>query len=268
MMLRDQTVPQFFALNIIQLVGEITMIRYVLPFMVTLFYSNMLLAECSVDNAVLGAAYKVTTVVPDKKILTSKHIVLWRNGKQVAHEYLDNHVTELWEQTSNGMLRLVRYFDKHARGIEYQPNEIKSSMGGNAWEIKQQLVSPELINSMRLQSTQGKDCNKLESYVLKTNNNTITLQWLANQRLVKSYREEFRNHKVSWELEQTITNPRQVNKTFTSRSNYQTTDYTDIGDNESDPFLMQMIHLGFVEHSSAGFYDAQGNHLDEHHHRH
>ena len=54
---------------------------------------------------------------------------------------------------------------------------------------------------------------------------------------------------------------------FNKNLDYQTTDYADIGDSESDPFLRKMINLGFVEHGSSGMYDAQGNDIGgEHHH--
>ena len=33
---------------------------------------------------------------------------------------------------------------------------------------------------------------------------------------------------------------------------YQSTDFADIGDNESDPFLQRMIHQGFIEHAGHG----------------
>lgn len=242
------------------------MIRIALALMLTFVYSNMVLAECKMNKDIIGAKYKITTSKADKKTKHSSHIVLWRNSNQVAHEYPESHITELWEQTRNGKLRLVRYFDEHARGIEYQPDEIKNIKTKHAWQIKQQLVSQDMINAMQLESTQGKDCNKLEAYFLKTKNKTITLQWLANKNLVKSYREESPLKTITWDLQQTITERERVNNTFTSRSDYQTTDYADIGDNESDPFLMKMIHLGFVEHGATGVYDSQGQQIGKHHH--
>lgn len=46
---------------------------------------------------------------------------------------------------------------------------------------------------------------------------------------------------------------------FAAWDSHETTDFADIGDNESDPFLMRMITLGFISHGASGFYDASGN---------
>lgn len=49
--------------------------------------------------------------------------------------------------------------------------------------------------------------------------------------------------------------------TFGLWSQWQSTDFADVGDNESDPFLRRMISLGFVEHGASGFYHADGSPL-------
>ena len=41
---------------------------------------------------------------------------------------------------------------------------------------------------------------------------------------------------------------------------YQTTDFADIGDDHTDPFLTDMVHQGFIEHGSDGVYHAPHNH--------
>ncbi len=47
------------------------------------------------------------------------------------------------------------------------------------------------------------------------------------------------------------------------------TDCADIGDNESDPFLLKMINQVDIEHGSAGFYDSKRMSLDaSHSHQH
>lgn len=235
-----------------------------------LSYSSFLFATCKEDAGVIGAKYSITTA-NDGKGATTRFMKLWRYNQQVAHEYLNGNITEVWGKTSNGGLHLVRYFDRDQRGIEYQPGEIKISGTKNVWEIKQQLISSELISNMLLQATEGKGCNKTERYKLKTTNREIQLQWQTNRRLIKSYSEETEHQKVTWELIEIVSVPEQIKNVFFSRTGFQTTDYADVGDNESDPFLMQMINLGFVEHGASGFYDSSGNKMDKphaHHHHH
>jgi len=242
------------------------MIRSILLTLCMLLLSKAALAECAINQNIMGAKYKMTRDISTHNKPDTRQMILWRNTGQVAHEYPQTGITQLWEQTSHGKLRLVQYFDQYGRGIEYQPEDIKSVNVENAWEIKRQLVSQSLINSMKLESSQGNGCEKLESYSLKTNDKTIILKWLPEQKLVKFFSETSNGAKQTLELQEIIAQQNIALNSFKSRANFHTTDYIDIGDNESDPFLMKMINLGFIEHGASGFYDAQGNQLGKHHH--
>jgi len=241
------------------------MVRYILPLSFLFIFSHTTLATCKINNAVIGAKYKITTqhIKTDKS--NTRYLLLWRNNKQVAQQLSDTGVTEVWEKTNNGLLRLVRYFDKHHRGIEYQPNEINNGKGDKNWDVKSQLIADKLIKSMHKKSEKGKVCENIINYTLKTNNKKINLNWLTQQNLIKTYSETSALGKIKWELIEVTTDKKQINNVFSIRSDYQTTDYADIGDNESDPFLMKMINLGFVEHAADGFYDTNGNSLKGHH---
>lgn len=238
------------------------MIYKSLAFIGLIFTANISFASCMVSNDNLGAVYKVTTTHSINNTESVRHLVLWRSGRQVAHEYLDTHMTEVWERMSNQRLRMTNYFDDEKRGIEYQPDEIRISHNENDWLLKKQLITNDLIQSMQLVATAKKGCDSLVHYVLKTDEVKIELHWLVKQELAKQYKEESGNIIVTWQLEKVIDDPEEVKNTFLTRSDYQTTDYTDIGDNESDPFLLKMINLGFIAHTASGVYDAQGNSLE------
>ncbi len=64
--------------------------------------------------------------------------------------------------------------------------------------------------------------------------------------------------KSHWKLQKIERNQDVINQFFAQRANYQSTDFADIGDNESDPFLIKMINLGFIDHSASGIYNANG----------
>jgi len=241
------------------------MIRIKLVFLSFIFLSNNSFANCAINTDVLGAQYKITSSLPEKQTASVRHMALWRNSNQVAHQYSDTHITEVWEKMSNGKLRMVRNFDEHQRGIEYEPGEIKTSHNKSDWETKSQLISNGLIGTMQLISSTGNGCEKLEKYTLNKDGIEIRLQWLANKKLIKTYTVKSASAKVKWELQNIHSETSQVKKIFATRSNYYTTDYTDVGDNESDPFLMKMINLGFVAHGASGMYDQHGNALDSRH---
>ena len=231
--------------------------------LVSVFVSNNSVADCAKD--LLGARYKMTTSDAQGKHKQVDHMILWRNGNQVAHQYTDTRITEVWERIKNTQLRMTRNFDEHKRGIEYEPNEIKMQHDNNAWQLKKQLLSQQLIDSMDLKSSTHKDCDILKTYKKEDTRQQLQLQWLAAQQLVKRFSVESDKQHITWELESVIHDTQKVQQLFISRENYQMTDYSDIGDNESDPFLMKMINLGFVAHSSSGIYDQHGNALQGQH---
>ena len=239
------------------------MIRSILTALLLTSISQVAIADCS-DN-VLGASYKITTSDISGKHKKVSHLTLWRNGEQVAHEYKETAVTEVWERLNNGQLRLVRDFDRFKQGIEYEPNEIKIKHNNNNWHLKKQLISQSFIDNMTLLSTTGNDCTTQKKYVKKTSKYKINLQWLVNQKLIYKLTIESAKEKVSWELLTVENNANKVKNLFKRHSDYKTTDYADIGDNESDPFLMKMINIGFVSHSSSGMYNQNGKAIDAEH---
>lgn len=240
----------------------IFIVAFYLPFNANA--SNSTITSCSAEQPIV-AVYQLTTQNKNTGKNTQQ-VELWRDANQVAIRYPASDVTEFWERTSNNKLHLIRYFDSHERGIEYQPDEIK---GAHDWSLKRQLVSDLLINEMELRKTRGKMCNIVEYYVKKSGNAHLKLHWFADQKLIKRFQVKNEQNSIDWKLLNVISVPLKVAAEFDKLAYYDTTDYTDIGDNESDPFLLNMINLGFVEHAASGFYDAAGHVIgDGHKHHH
>lgn len=217
----------------------------------------------------VSATYKVTTEnkAKDKQAqINSQTLQIWRNQQQIAYVYPESHMTELWEQTHNGRLHLTRYFNEYQRGIEYQPNEIK---GGKDWSMKRHFVSESLLSEMNLQQTQGQGCLTLQTLSLEKGQQHYQMQWYNQLKLIKSFTISTEGSVVRWDLLELQQQKNMVIDYFATLSSFETTDYIDIGDNESDPFLRKMINLGFVEHSHSGFYDSEGHSMSnesQHHH--
>jgi len=153
------------------------MAHFFLIFLFFLVPFNSSFADCTMQNDRVAVKYQLTSIQLSDKSQKNRHFILWRNGhRQVAHQYPDTHVTDVWERTSNDHLRLVRYFDNHQRGIEYQPDEIGMSRGKSDWSLKSQLISNKSIKGMELQTTQGEGCDKIETYSLKNDKKIITLE--------------------------------------------------------------------------------------------
>lgn len=236
------------------------MFRSIFTLVLLISTTNIVMANCS--NNILGAKYKITTGVTSSKQKKTSQFVLWRNGNQVAHEHIDTHITEVWEHLKNGQLRLVKNFDDYNRGIEYEPNEIKMQHNNAGWQLKRQLITQSLIDDMKLESTTKKGCEILQLFTRKNINDSLNLEWLPKQKLIRKLTITTKKEKVTWVLMEIINDTKQVQKLFTKKAGYHMTDYSDIGDNESDPFLLKMINLGFVSHGVSGMYNQYGSPIE------
>lgn len=219
--------------------------------------------ECKTDNQYVQANYKVSEQTSHKLSAKEQLFTLWRTPRQVAQQ--SEQLVELWQQLRNQQIRPIRYFTQAKRGIEYHPSEVKGQLD---FSSKYQLISDQLLAKMQLQSEQGDGCDTKQYYRLKKADTVIEVVWLSNQQLVESMHIQKANYSRKISLQSVSFNKQKVLEQFARWDKYQTTDYADIGDNESDPFLAKMINLGFVEHGATGFYDTNGKTLKSNHHHH
>ncbi|GGA87428.1 hypothetical protein GCM10011369_31860 [Neiella marina] len=212
----------------------------------------------------LSAEYTLTRKW-DIRSAQTKNLTLWRNvsahASEVALQYPQEAITEVWSRGNDGRSRPVRYFDDYQRGIEYFPDEVKGSASDQVWQSKYQLIDDAFRKQMTLVSEAGEGCLRTETYELKKQGKLYRLVWQPASQLVVLYQEKAMSQLFTIELQQTSEDSEQIDQFFASRQAYQTTDYADVGDNESDPFLLKMMKLGFVQHGSSGFYNADGSKL-------
>ena len=233
--------------------------------LIALFCGQSVLAQDCVDSATpLHADYVITTTAA--KGAEVKQLSLWRAKDVVAHQYPQTQITETWEHIHKKLIKPTRYFDEHARAIEYQPGEKVHGKTETDWSYRNQLFSDALIANMQKVSEQGEGCEKEETYQLTKHNAVWTLVWQPALKLAKSFKAETKNKTVRWERTAMSFDKTSVKAFFAKRSDYQSTDFADIGDDHTDPFLTRMVHLGFIEKGASGMYDSDGKAIGEGHH--
>lgn len=199
-------------------------------------------SECPDDYKNLSANYEITET-DTQGVTKSIYLNLWRKGNQLAHQHPQRKVTEHWSLLSNNKITTAHYFDSHQRGIEYQPGELLGKQKN--WQSKYQIVPDSLINKMQLIQRAGQDCQQTETYQLQEGDMKYNLVWLPQRHLLQSYSLQSAETTISWTLTNINADINKITAFFRQRDQYQMTDYADIGDNESDPFLLSMINLGF-----------------------
>jgi hypothetical protein len=215
--------------------------------------------KCDINNQTVIANYDI------EEHGQATPFQLIRLNNQVAHFYPKNKITDTWVKYRNNNVALNRYFEDEKRAIEYQPTELKRKV---SWEKKTQLITSKQINEMTLVTAMGSGCYQQQEYNMQKGDLTVRLSWLPHLKLVKRLQVSHNGNQKVWSLQNIDTSTTTVNTFFKQRYQYQSTDYADIGDMESDPFFTKMINLGFIDHTPQGFYNSQGDNISPAHHRH
>lgn len=198
----------------------------------------------------------------------------WRADSKVLYHYPDRHLADQWTVMSNGYLKPVRYFTADKRAIEYDAFDINGGRGSRDWESRSHWITRDQLEAMQLTGSEGEGCMKTETYEYSPRDetgkavpfSTVSLSWLPELQLVQSYRVRStdslgQRRIIQWQLDVLKTDKALVETALHAYDGYAAADYADVGDNESDPFLMKMIKLGFVQHGASGFYDSDGSPL-------
>ena len=223
-------------------------------------------SSCDMISQHLGASYTISSNGRNDVALE-----FWREANQVLYHYPDRQVADQWTLTRNGYLKPVRYFTEAERAIEYDAFDINGGKGSKDWESRSRWISQDSIDAMQLTGSSGEGCMRVETYesVVDAGNgkndsfSRVTLSWLPALQLVDNYQVRSidslgQRRVVQWQLDRLQTDQVLVEESIDAFDDFASTDYADIGDNESDPFLMKMIKLGFVQHGASGFYDSNG----------
>lgn len=199
----------------------------------------------SCSSEFLSANYRIATEKVGHKAKVEQ-LTLWRMGQQVAHQYNQRQLTELWFRQKNQRVSLTRLYEQFERGIEYQAGEM-SHASGSDWQSKYALISENKMQSLeKVSQEQGQfGCDSIEHYNGVVGDETIRLLWLPKLKLIKRMSVEKNGVTKTWELLKNDFDNVAVSNQYNRWSSYKTTDYADVGDNESDPFLRKMINLGF-----------------------
>lgn len=219
--------------------------------------------SCTEKSEQLGAIYSIETSGLNHQTKKIKsNFELWRKGHDVLHINQSKQATNQWHTLKNNNVRKISYFDHYQRGIEFEPVAVSKTK----WQLNYQLVSENLLSKMTLISTKGESCERIEHYKFESKGQSVELWWQPKLQLAQKIITIEKEILTVWLLNKTIFSKDEIINVFNKKEDYQMTDYADIGDNESDPFLRKMIRLGFIDHAGSGFYDAQGNQLSNDHH--
>ena len=207
------------------------------------------------------ATYEIEQKTQSVTSAKQNELILLRTHNSIFH-ISNQKVATQWSKLSNNYMKKTSYFIDDKRAIEYEAAKTKFKQ---EWEYHAQLLHPGFKTQSTFIESTGYGCEKLEHYQQRTHDKIVNIWWLPEKKLVKRIQSDFDNKSVNWQLKKITYKDQVIKKQLGTLLSFQSTDFTDIGDNESDPFFRKMIHLGFIEHSASGFYDSEGNSLSSSH---
>lgn len=194
-------------------------------------------AECEVNADAIGAHYAISQPSGHTTALQ-----LWRLGDRALQVRPEAKLADSYRSLSNGEVRRVRYFDAHQRAIEYDPEAAD-------WSAKAQLLPAQALKKMQRIGSKGSGCKRIERYQRELADGQLTVWWNPALRLLLQLERRNSDGLTRIKLVDLKVDTTTIREAFAARADYVSTDYADIGDNESDPFLRKMIRVGFVEHA-------------------
>lgn len=200
--------------------------------------------ECKISPELLSAYYDFNQQVSNStkvKKSPTQLFELHRNSNRVLQRDVNQGVYDIWSYKAN-RLSLNRAFKQYRHVIEYQPQELGYQP---RWHNIFQLVTTPDINAMTLVEQKKSGCQLEQHYVLNTKKSAYQLVWLPKLQLIKFFEITRGKQTRQWALTNYQADTEIITSLFDEYDNYQSTDYADIGDNESIPFLAAMINQGF-----------------------
>lgn len=223
-------------------------------------FSASAFAECY-EFTPIKAQYSVTV---DGKPSAQFSVVRFSEDS-VYYDYSNQGVGKYWHRLMNKRIATTHFFHEFKRSIEYEPTDLVNAQSFS-WS-KQYYLLPETVKSQIDSMADNKLCEKI--YDDNTSKNKLHIVWSSRFQLPKDIKYTNNGVVTHVRLLGMTSNRQEISELRTKLDGYQSTDYADVGDNESDPFLRKMIRLGFVKHGASGFYDSEGhpmaNEADHHH---
>lgn len=208
------------------------------------------------DSFTPAAAEYQTTYVPDahahdargpKPQTRQVHWRLWREENRIVTENLGAHTGELWQRDGSAVFH-QKIFHDDRRSIEYRNDDLALIGAGIDWSRRSLLIDPELLKRLNLRRAGWKGDVPYRRYVGESDGSQWDITIRTDLMLPTSI---VRNHDGAREQTLLQNAYRLDNAPWspTASADYEVIDFTDLGDRQSDPFVVKVQgQLGNAPH--------------------
>ena len=169
---------------------------------------------------------------------------------KVAYHYPKMGMTEIWQKEPNYQMSLWRGFEGAGRAITYEATDLRLlGRAAEFWQLKQNLLMPALmkpvIKKTLLPPENGCERVQYQGYLGR---DQVNLIWQPQLQLVLAATvKQASGQRMVYRLQQ-LAFPHPQSRVFRQLDEFDAMDFADVGDNEADPFIDDLLQQGAIEH--------------------
>jgi len=232
----------------------------------SLLIPSLSLANCQPPQAEpdrLVANYRIHQHNGPKE--TTSELQFVRLADEVLRIRPAMQTAELWRRGDNERNEFYRYFLDAKRTVYYPAGDLLALNIHRSWQSANSLVDKQVLPLLEAVGEEQVFCQTARHYRGELQGRQLELLWLTSLELPAYLKIRNRDNVYELQLEG-FGQPAEIERQLASWRRFDSIDYADVGDSESDPFIAKMIRQGFIEHGASGMYDSNGHPIGGHGH--
>lgn len=233
--------------------------RLLAPITLAIFYagcattSHAPVPALNVDGALPSIAASYTTSLApalidthvkhddhDDTASTSREWRFYRNDNTIEVEDLTTQTGEMWQRDGNSQF-FFKLFHADRRSVEYRMDDLAILGISNEWQQHALLLSPKLFSQLTQVETGWRDGYPFRHYRGQVGADKYDIVWRVDLNLPVLIVRIHEGHVERTEL-QTAYPLSQSPWSRHAKNDYDVIDFADLGDRESDPFVVRVQH--------------------------
>lgn len=207
--------------------------------------------QASAQLPAIAAEFSTTITESDHDTAQEEHVWrFWRGAHFIENLNLQDQSGENWSLSTDGTITYQRLFHSQQQLIDYLPGDLKAIGTEPNWQALGTLLSPAMVATL-LADGQKQVLGRTAIHYHSTDpNQDLEVLWLEQEQLPALLK--YNDHGHTFVTRLTALYPlAQSPWTYQRASSYRSTDFSDLGDKENDPFVKSIQHKIKGAHNHA-----------------
>lgn len=173
---------------------------------------------------------------------------LWRQTDSVETQEANGESGHIWQRDKNNQISYQRIFPAAKRVIVYYPGDLRALQQYPDWKKLASVIDPALLGSAL--TAKGETTilgRQARRYTGRVDDQEFDVLWLEQEQIPARVQRKSKRYKEIVELKEMYP----LDQSPWSRletAGYESIDYADLGDKESDSFVRAFLHGGGLTH--------------------